>query len=165
MNFQHHVNLSSNKGKIGFIFPLWELVLWMVFMRGQRNHFLRSLWIFVKGYHVLTCATYAPKRLAMQLCSTSAPTSPFLCLLLPHVRQSPHRVVSSLACTLRAPLQTRFTAGGARGRRRVGREYTHTQPDALTSCWRSGEEGVVGATAQRQKEREGTTEIARKKDY
>ena len=36
------------------------------------------------------------------------------------------RTVSSLACTLRAPLQTRFTAGGARGHRRVGREYTHT---------------------------------------
>jgi hypothetical protein len=55
-----------------------------------------------------------------------------------------------------APLQTRFTAGGARGHRRVGRERTHIHTDRHSNIvgaeWRSGEEGMVGATTKRQKE-------------
>ena len=74
------------------------------------------------------------------------------------------RTVSSLACTLRAPLQTRFTAGGARGHRRVGREYTHTHTHTVSRShivlkkWRGRSGGGHSPTTERERRNNGDSE-------
>lgn len=75
MSVQHHPNLKSTKRRTVFIFSPCELVLWILFVGGQRNSFWEEIQIFVKGNHLLSCAAFARKRLC-SFCSTSAQPRP-----------------------------------------------------------------------------------------